>query len=327
MSKSAFSCIVAVLILLPALAFAIDLPGEDSLHRSCKLGVYLISLHDLNMDRDTFEAVLWFWSTCRFEDLHPLNVMDFVNANRIEKSLPATTERSGLYWSYVKIHGEFRHNYKVKNYPFDRHELSILVENTDSPASAFSYTADKEGSKVSRDLVLDGWQVTSFDIREETYLYDTTFGDPSMKAKRQSDYARLRISMNIERTKTLSFFKLATGLYVSVALSLLTFLLGPYNGRRRANLLVGTLFAVLVNHRVAETLIGRTEEVTLIDELHFIALIYIFAIAIAGIRSQNIFDQKREEEAYRFDRLALWIFCITYILINVAVVLESAITG
>src|SRR5262245_55119666 len=87
---------------------------------------------------------------------------------------------------------------------------------------------------------------TSFEIAEQTYLYDTIFGDPAFDGAGMSDYARLVLSVSIERTKLLSFLKVVTGVYVSVALSTLAFLLGPYNGRRRTNLLVGTLFAVLV---------------------------------------------------------------------------------
>jgi hypothetical protein len=125
----------------------------------------------------------------------------------------------------------------------------------------------------------------------------------------------------------LGFLKVVTGVYVAVALSTLAFLLGPYNGRRRTNLLVGTLFAVLVNQRVAETVIGRTESLTLLDEIHLVAMVYIFAIALAGIHSQWLFDHERQQDAERNDVRGFWIASISYVLVNVALVGSAAVRG
>jgi hypothetical protein len=253
--------------------------------------------------------------------------MDFVNAISVQKSLAASSERSGLEWSYVKVSGVFRHHWDVQSYPFDRHTLRIVVENTNAPASAFSFHADREGSKPSRDIQLDGWRITRFEIAEQTYLYDTIFGDPAFHGEEVSDYARLVLSVSIERTRLLSFLKVVTGVYVAVALSTLAFLLGPYNGRRRTNLLVGTLFAVLVNQRVAETVIGRTESLTLLDEIHLVAMLYIFAIALAGIYSQWLFDQGHQEQATRHDLRGFWIASVSYAVVNVALVGSAALRG
>ena len=276
------------------------------------------------MARDSFAADFWFWSTCPSSDLRPLDVMDFVNSVQVQSRLPSTTEVSGKYWSYVKISGVFRHQWREENYPFDRHVLRVVTENTNAPASEFTFTADHAGSKPSRDIALDGWRITDYQVRPETYVYDTTFGDPAFTGKTLSDYSRLVVSITIERTKRLSFFTLVAGVYVAVALSALTFLLGAYNGRRRTNMLAGTLFAVLVNLRVTESVIGRTEQITLLDQIHILAMLYIFGIALAGIYAQNLHDGGAEKEAGRWDRRALWITSISYAAFNVVLVAVAA---
>jgi hypothetical protein len=135
------------------------------------------------------------------------------------------------------------------------------------------------------------------------------------------------VSTGIARAKLLGFLKLVAGVYAAAALSSLAFLLGPYNGRRRANLLAGTLFAVLVNQRVAESQLGRTESVTMIDEIHVLAMVFIFAIALAGIWSQTLFDRNRQEEALRFDRRGLWISSLAYAALNLALIGSAAVRG
>ena len=292
--------------------------------RSCRVGAYLISLHDLDPARRTFGADLWLWSTCPSKDLRPLDVMDFVNGNPVRTSLAATSERAGVYWSYVKVSGVFRHDWNLRSYPFDRQMLKIVIENTDAAASAFTYEVDRAGSRPARDIRLDGWRLEDFAVSEAPHRYDTIFGDPAMNGSAVSDYDRLTLSVTIVRTRRLSFLKLVMGVYVAVALSILTFLLGPYNGRRRANILVGALFAVIVSQRVTESMIGRTEQLTLVDAIHFTAMLYIFAITLAGIRAQDLFDGDHKDEAARSDRRGLWIASLSFVAVNAVLLWVAA---
>jgi hypothetical protein len=313
--------IAALLVCLPRAGMA---AGPQ---RTCEVGAYLISLQNFNMAEGSFGADFWFWSTCPTADLKPLEVMDFPDAVQIQTRLASTSERSGKYWSYVRVSGTFRHRWNQENYPFDRHVLRVVLENTNAPASEFSFTPDQAGSKPSRDIVLDSWRMTDFKVQSQTYIYDTVFGDPAFAGRSQSDYSRLVVLMSIERTRRLSFFTLVAGVYVAVALSSLSFLLGAYNGRRRINLLAGTLFAVLVNQRVGESVIGRNEHLTLLDQIHILAMIYIFLIALAGIYAQVLHDRGHEQGAARWDRRGLWVTAASYVLLNAVLVTAAAMRG
>ena len=66
---------------------------------------------------------------------------------------------------------------------------------------------------------------------------------------------------------------------------------------------------------------------TLIDEIHVRAMVYIFAIALAGIWSQILFDRNRQEEAVRFDVRGLWITSLSYVALNLALVWKAAVQG
>lgn len=85
--------------------------------RTCDVGAHLISLRDFDLARGAFAADFWFGSTCASADLKPLEVMDFVNAIQVQTRLPSTSERSGRYWSYVKVPGVFHQQWRAENYP------------------------------------------------------------------------------------------------------------------------------------------------------------------------------------------------------------------
>ena len=88
-----------------------------------------------------------------------------------------------------------------------------------------------------------------------------------------------------------------------------------------------TLFAVLVNQRVAESEIGRTEQITLIDEIHIVAMIFIFAIALASIYAEQLMDKGEKDKAVRYDRRGFVIAVVSYIVVNAALVWMAATIG
>ncbi len=291
----------------------------------CTVGAYMISLYDLDMTADSFSADFWFWSTCD-TDIRPLDVMDFPGSKRIETRLPASSFRDGLHWSYVKVSGVFRYDWNLRNYPFDRHALTVEIEHTAAPSSIFSYTADRDGSKPGRDIELDGWVISDFTIDEYTYVYDTVFGDPAFSGKDESDYSRLRITTSVHRKSIIGFFKLTAGVYISFSLAMLSFFLWSETGAR-TGLLVGTLFAVLVNQRVAESVLGRVEAFTLIDQIHVTAMAFIFAAAVGAILIRALVQRDRHELAKKLDRLGVIGSCVFYIAVNVIIIRAAALAG
>ena len=285
----------------------------------------MISLYEFDLVDDSFSADFWFWSTCD-EDLRPLDTMDFPTAKHVERTLPATVQRGDKFWSYVKVSGVFRHNWDVRNFPFDRHELAMEIEHTAAPASQFRYTADVAGSKVNPEIRLDSWRVTDFSVHEYVYLYDTVFGDPAFEGKEVSDYPRMKVEISIERKKMIGFLKLTAGVYIAFAFAMLAFFLGGETGAR-TGLLVGTLFAVLVNQRVAEAVLGRVEAFTLVDRIHVTAMVFLFAAAFVSLLTRRLHLQGKEQLAARIDRYGVVSSTILYVAVNLLIVWRAAVVG
>ena len=94
----------------------------------CSIGVYIMSLYNLNFNAHTFDADMWLWSNCPTEQRQPLKTMEFLNASNVVGSLDATMLRNNGYWSERKVIGTFRHNWDVRSFPFDRHTVEIIAE-------------------------------------------------------------------------------------------------------------------------------------------------------------------------------------------------------
>ena len=292
--------------------------------QSCKIGVYLTSLHDLNISAKTFSADMWIWSNCLTEDLTPLQSMEFVNANQYEAKLDYSEVKEGIVWSQRKVNGVFRHNWDVHNYPFDRHTLIIELEEAAYDTGSFVYEADSANSTYSPSIKLDGWKITNFQILNSQTEYTTTFGDPTLESGGGSTYTKLDVAISIARTELTSFLKLIGPVYIAMAVALLSLLLYLENSSilsAQMGLLAGSLFATVINLSIASTSLGASERLTLVDQIHILSLLYILIITGIAIYSQLSLKRGETADMIRVKNYVIFlILLITYILNNAAII-------
>jgi hypothetical protein len=317
----------------PALAAPTNRP------QACPIGVYLVSLRDLNPAEKTFGADFWAWSNCPTKDLKPLESMEVVNGKDVQTAYDSVQEKPDparvtqkppgkIYWAQRKISATLRHDWVVANFPFDRHTLEIPLEETQADANAFTYIADGENSSYKQDMKVDGWKIKKFTVQESKAKYQSTFGDPELKTG-ESDYSRFSILVEIERDSILSFFKLIMGVYAAFATILLAFFLEP-GGEfgSRTGLLVGSLFAVLVSMQSIDGMLGQSDSLTMVDAIHVTTLGYLFAAVLAAVYSRILHEHGREKASLRFDRkICFSVFGISFTIFNLVMIGNAMLKG
>ena len=308
--------------------------------QTCQVGIYITSLRNFKFADKSFRADFRVWSVCPSKDLQPLESMEIIDALESEVIGSSTTSKkngsgsfatkSEVYWSERDLSAILYQNWDVQNYPFDRHTLKITLEEGIQDATGFVYTPDFKNSGYLRSMKVGGWKITDFTLQEDKTAYQTTFGDPELVDK-QGVYSRLTVSIPIQRVKYVSFFKLTVGVYVAFAVALLSFFYEtgqPSLVSARTSLLVGCLFSALVNMRGSESVLGRTESLTLVDQIHIIAIVYIFAAALATVLSRLATERGRAKQAIWIDRFLLFrVFTISFVVLNAIVISYAAIVG
>gem|GEM_PF-2521765 len=84
----------------------------------------------------------------------------------------------------------------------------------------------------------------------------------------------------------------------------------------RTSLLVAGLFSALVNMQGSESVMGRTESLTLVDRIHLVA-VYIFAGALATVFSRLTAEAGQAKQAMWLDpRLLFRVLTISFIGLN-----------
>lgn len=311
--------------------------------QTCRAGVYVASLRDLNLAEKRFSADFYLWSVCPSKELQPLKSMKVLNVEDFKNfraAYDSTLERKDLpkwfypkedvYWSGRKIRATLYQGWNVSNYPFDRHALTIALEETVKNSSQFVYTPDFDNSGYQTEMDLDGWKITSFKIAEQKVPYASTFGNPELVSP-QDSYSRLVVSIDIKRVKFFSFFKLTIGVYIAFAVAMLSFFYASDQtslaSPRRA-IYIGALFAALLNMRVQESVLGRTEDLTLVDQIHIATILYVFGTGIVSVYSRLTSESGKEKRAMQLDRRVFFgLFTLSFVVFNVIAIAHAIIVG
>jgi hypothetical protein len=313
------AAVLATLAVLILAAPAAAQPSPAPVH--CRLGAYLTALHDFDYANHTFAADFWLWSVCPAATPQPLETMEFINANSITVYLPSTQTTAEGVWSQRKIRGIFRYPWNLTAYPFDRHTLPIVLEEGVADTRTLVYDADTANTGLGPALAPPEWRVTGVALAAGSVTYDTTFGDPTLAPGGRSTYARLTLTITLARHDLTSFVKLTFVVYIAFLVSLISYFLNmqsPTLLTARLGVISGALFAVAVNLRTVTTSLASEDRLTLVDQVHAVALVALLVDAVAALVTQLLIERGRSAAAVtRFDRIVMIVVVVSFVAVNV----------
>lgn len=305
--------------------------ATPSAPESCYVGLYITSLSDLNLTAGSFNVEFWAWSVCPTKDLKPLESLEIIDAVSVQRNYDSVVEKSNVnglfkststvYWAQQKIAAKIRHSWDVRNFPFDRHTLRVVLEETLKESREFVYQPDVKHTDYRKEIMLDGWKIRELRVKAGDTAYNTTFGDPKLTSA-VSHYSRLEVALDIERENRTTFFKVFTGVYTALAIIMLSFLVSISN---RIGLLAGTSFLILMSMNSAvNSVVGQNSYLTLADKIHIVALVYLVLAIVAAVYAMILDERQQSDKAIRHSRkILLPIFVVSCVAINLGLVLQA----
>jgi hypothetical protein len=321
------TCIALALLVLLAAAVepARSQPADGDAPATCRVGVNIEELYDLNLANDTFGAVLWLWSLCPAPQPAPLETIALPTGSSLQLGeVHGSQVGDAGYYQYRRVQGTFRHDWDMRHYPFDRQRLLIPIDETDLGRSVVVFEPDVESSFLSEAIRTshEEWDISDLSVAASISEEPSTYGLPATEA---DGYARLEATVVLERTQVLTFLKLTGGVFAAALIAMLALFLDPRDRGffgSRLGVLAGGLFGVLLSMRAADASIGDTSRLTLVSEIHLATLGLIMAIA-----ALTLLEHRRNDRG-RPVRYPNWPFIATaaggYVLVNLVLVATSA---
>jgi hypothetical protein len=291
-----YIALTLLVLLTAAVGPARSQPADGDAPATCRVGVNIEELYDLDLANDTFGAVLWLWSLCPSAQPAPLETIALPTGTSLDLGeLRGRPAGDAGYYQYRRIQGTFRHDWDMSHYPFDRQRLVIPIDETDLGSSVVVFEPDIESSFLSASIRTqhEEWDISDLSVEASVGEEPSTYGLPDAKPE---GYARLEAAVVLERTQILTFLKLTAGVFAAALIALLALFLDPRDRGffgSRLGVLAGVLFGVLLSMRTADAFIGDASRLTLVAKIHLVALGLIIAIGALTLFHHRRLDRGR----------------------------------
>jgi len=288
-----------------------------------RIGAYVISVYNLDFPGNRVNVDFYIWYNTLKDSLNLIDNFEIINAIEANKSHETNEKRGDEYYQNFRVNSVIKKNWDISNFPFDRQNIEIEIEDYDKDITKLAFIPDSASSKVDKDVTIGGWKITGYTIRTEDHVYETSYGDPQIAQGDYSSYSRVILNIAIERDGNGLFFKLFLGLFISVLISLLTFFIDPTDLDPRFGLSVGAIFAAIASQYVITSALPQNDSITLVDVLHDISFIFIFICIAGSVVALHLKKQGKIALHKKMDRWAFAVLGLSYISLVTYFVLKS----
>jgi hypothetical protein len=308
---------------------------------TCRMGVFIEDLRDFNFSEKSLYASLRLWSVCPTDQLKPLEDLEITNANEIslgevKTRFEANRSRAfagtrGLYWSELGVSGSFYYPWSAQNFPFDRHRITFEIVPRGVDQGDFLISPDFQSSGFNPRIGRGDWLASEFRINESAIDLGSSFGNPAIPSGRGTEISSIKVTLELRRARITSFLKMCAGVYAAVVISAMAFFMDPREPdlvSGRTGLCVGCLFAAIVNMQQAESTLGVSEDVTLTDQIHIVAIAFILISTVLAIVSYLRCERDQADRAQKLDRrIYLPFFSAGFAIINAVIISYAVLIG
>ena len=244
------------------------------------VGSYVNKIQDLNFKDNKYTLDFFIWFRWKAEgplaDYKPLESFELVNGYIENKSSVVEKKIGDMNYASARITATMAENWGLARYPFDRHQLEVFIEDASLPSKDMVFTPDATNSRLGDEIDMAGWAPSQFKTEVRPKIYRSNYGDISMPTDARSEFSRFVFSMEIDRLTFGSALKLLSTVLLATAVAFVAFMVKPSDLDARFGMGVGALFAVAASAFVAASSVPDSGVMTVADDMHMVALAFIF---------------------------------------------------
>jgi hypothetical protein len=254
-----------------------------------KVGVYVLSLGKLDTASGSYTVD--FYLDLSSDGSSDPGKFEFANgrATSTDKSVDEPTEK------FYRIQASLFDNLNLSRYPFDRHHLTIEIEDKEQTNNTQVYEVSKQDSGLDPAVKLAGWDITGWDARVENHYYapyDTTF-------------SKYIFDIQIQRSDLAAILKTILPALIIVVVGLLSLLLSPDKIIPRLTLNTGAFTSAVLFHLNMTSSLPPLGYLTLGDRFMIFNYLALTLVLISTLIALYYVDKKRQIAANRIHTLAL----------------------
>ena len=243
------------------------------------VGVYINNVYDLSIASNTYYLSGYLWMRWQ-GDFDPTATLELTNAVEdwgLTETLLAETPQvlpDGSNYQVFRIQGRFFQPFDLQNYPLDKQELALYVEDSAETIDKISYIPDTQSAGYDVRLLIPGWNVKNLNANMYAHDYGTDLGETGVETA--SKYSALKFSLQLDRVQNLFVWKLLLPLLIVLLTNWLALLLKPHMIEVRTAMPATALLTTVFLQQASLDAIPQVSTLVLMDKIY--ALSYVFII-------------------------------------------------
>lgn len=313
-----------IILLILSTFFAQKLVSQKAIPDTVYTGIYITSIHDIDFKQKEYTVSFWLWLKYKNREFDFLQNLEIPHAKTVIKSFSTIDTSDNQVYLLMKLQCVMKDSWEISNFPFDRQNLGLSIENSQYDSKALVFSADTLGKYFDPRFTLHGWNIDTFKVCTKIKNYETAFGDVRL-SKPHSEYAAYDVNMGLHRDAMGLFFKMFIGMYLAFFIAYVCFFIHADSIESRFGLSVGSLFAVIGNKYVIDSSLPESSSFTLVDMLHGITLFFIFVVIVCTVYALNQIKKQDIAKANRFDNRAGVVVLVLYVILNVYFIYQASL--
>lgn len=282
------------------------------------MGAYLNDVQDLDLKNHSFAADVYVWFKWRDPAIDPSKTVEFLNpydrwghTRTVEYEQGPRTLGSGELFQVVRVQGRFSRKLSLEDYPFDRQQIVLELEDSRLESHDVRFVPDKSPVARNPALRLPGYLLGDPKLTVDEFAYPTDFGLESEDAG--TSYSRVRIELPIRRPMGTYAGKLLLPVFCVVFCTSLMFRCHPKYVDARVGIGVTALLTIVALQITLNEDLPQIEYLILLDKVYIASYLFIIASLAMVLRATRLVDSGRSERAERLDAWSLGLLGLAYV--------------
>ena len=294
MAPSNFKPLLVILpvLLLLAPAFAQSTEMAADAPEKVNVGVYVLNIGKFDVTTGSFTVDFYLDMKC--DGACPDQSFEFANgrADSIDTIIDDPDEK------FYRIQASLFDDIDLRKYPFDRHVLTIELEDKLLTKEKMVYEFDEGNSGVDPSVSVVGWQFDGWGAGVADHYY----------AAYDETYSRFVFKIDISRVVMTAVLKSFLPVFFMVLIAMLSLILQSEKVTMRLSLNISTLLAAVMFHLNLTSQIPPVGYLTFADKFMIVTYAVMIGVLLSGIllmRNNERKNRRMEDDIYRYSLYVL----------------------
>ena len=249
--------------------------------------LYILNLGKFDVATGAFTADFYLDMYCENE----CNTGDFEFMNGRATSIDKITDEPNQ--KFYRIQASLNSPIDLRNFPFDKQKMQIIIEDKKYTTDEIQYVAKKETSGIEESIAFTGWNIDGWDAEVKDHYYKVY----------DSTYSQFVFDINISRIALSAFIKTFLPVFFILLVVLFSFLLDPDKITNRLAMAGSSLVAAVMFHISISNQIPPVGYLTFADKFMVLTYFILLMSFILNITLMELQEKKKIELVEKIHRM------------------------